>query len=172
MGVADAWAAFRTGDVPPRLVAPTQIAIRRLLDAVTAHDRMATYATSIDAAYAGNDLQLRYRPVAEIDARRFELWARRAQVDAMGRSVGGVRSDEVTLQWIRDRIAHTLDPVELVRLDTKLGRLGTAVEDHDLGAAVRTARALERLVDASIRSAGQPGRPEARPASRRAPAGS
>ena len=71
----------------------------------------------IDAAYASNDLQLRYRPVTEVDTIRFELWVRRALVDAANGSVGGVRSDFVTLEWIRDRIAHTLDPVTLTRVD-------------------------------------------------------
>ena len=73
---------------------------------------------------------------------RFELWTRRALVDAIDGSLGGVRSDAVTLEWIRDRIAHTLDPVTLTRIDTLVGDLGTAVVDEDLGAAAQTARDL------------------------------
>ena len=52
----------------------------------------------------------------------------------------------VTLEWIRDRIAHTLDPVTRVTLDKTLGDLGAAVVDHDLGAATDAARALRQVM--------------------------
>ena len=67
-------------------------------------------------SYASNDLQLRYQPVTNIDLMRFELWVRRALVDATNHSLAGVRSDLVTLEWIRDRIAHTLTPLTLTQV--------------------------------------------------------
>lgn len=57
-------------------------------------------------------------------------------------SVGGVRSDLVTLEWIRDRFAHTLDPDTRVTIDTLVRDLGTAVVDEDLATAARIARDL------------------------------
>ncbi len=105
-----AWNSFRDGDVPPRLVKPTRVALRDLVRKIATRDRPATREATIDVAYASNDLQLRYRPVTEVDTIRFDLWVRRAIVDALADSRGGVRSDFVTLEWIRDRIAHTLDP--------------------------------------------------------------
>jgi hypothetical protein len=119
------------------------VALRNLVAQVASRDRSKARSASIDAAYASNDLQLRYRPVTEVDAMRFELWTRRALVDATDGSLGGVRSDAVTLEWIRDRIAHTLDPVTLTRIDALVGDLGTAVVDEDLGAAAQTARDLQ-----------------------------
>jgi hypothetical protein len=145
-GMLDAWAAFPAGEVPPRLVKPTDVALEGLVAQVAASDRSKTRAASIDAAYASNDLQLRYRPVTEVDTMRFELWVRRALVGATGGSLGSVRSDVVTLEWIRDRIAHTLDPVTRVRLDTLVAEMGTAVVDGDLGAAARTARELREVM--------------------------
>jgi hypothetical protein len=142
----DSWTAFRAGDVPPRLVKPTNVALEDLLAQVAARDRSKTSSASIDTAYASNDLQLRYRPVTEVDTIRFELWVRRALVDAARGSLGGVRSDVVTLEWIRDRIAHTLDPVTLVSIDFQVGELGVAVVDEDLGAAARTARELREVM--------------------------
>jgi hypothetical protein len=146
----DAWTAFRSDDVPPRLVTPTNMALENLIRQIASQDRSKTFAASIDAAYASNDLQLRYRPVTEIDTARFELWARRAVVDATRGSVGGVRSDAVTLEWIRDRIAQTLEPVTLVQLDTLVGELGTNVMDEDLTAAAQTANDLRDLVNGHL----------------------
>jgi hypothetical protein len=145
-GMLDAWLAFRAGDVPPRRVKPTRVALRNLVARIASRERTKTHSASVDAAYASNDLQLRYRPVTEIDTTRFELWVRRALLDATDGSLGGVRSDVVTLEWIRDRMAQTLDPVTLVRIDALVGELGTAVVDENLRAAARTARALGEVV--------------------------
>jgi hypothetical protein len=149
-GMLDAWVAFSAGDVPPRLVKPTQVALDGLVAQISTRDRSKTRSASIDAAYASNDLQLRYRPVTEVDTMRFELWVRRALVDATAGSLGGARSDVVTLEWIRDRIALTLDPVTLTRLDTLVSELGAAVFDDDLTAAARTARELGDLMSGLI----------------------
>jgi hypothetical protein len=142
----DAWLAFRSGDVPPRLVKPTQDALHNLIVQAASRDRSKTYAASIDAAYASNDLQLRYRPVTKIDTVRFALWVRRALLDTREGSLGGLRSDVVTLEWIRDRIANSMDPVTLVSVDAAVGELGVAVGDGDLEAAATTARALEKEI--------------------------
>jgi hypothetical protein len=146
----DAWISFRAGDVPPRLVRPTNVAIRNLIAQVEARRRSKTRDASIDVAYASNDLQLRYRPVIEVDTMRFDLWVRRALVDATAGSLGGTRSDVVTLEWLRDRIAQSLDPVTLVRLDTLVGEMGGAVVDSDLTAAAHAARDLRAVVSGLI----------------------
>ncbi len=150
LGMRAAWLAFRADDVPPRLVRPTDIALHNLVAAVTTHNRSRTHRASIDAAYASNDLQLRYRPVTEVDTMRFDLWVRRASVDATTGSLGGTRSDVVTLEWIRDRIAHTLEPITRIRIDTLVGDLGAAVADADLKAAARTARDLRAVMSGLI----------------------
>jgi len=146
----DAWEAFRAGDVPPRLVRPTSVALRNLISKIEGQRRSATRSASIDAAYASNDLQLRYRPVTEIDTMRFDLWVRHALVDATAGSLGGTRSDVVTLEWIRDRIAQTLDPVTLVRLDTLVAEMDVAVVDDDLPAAAQAARDLRGVMSGLI----------------------
>lgn len=145
-GMIDAWNTFREGDVPPRLVRPTRHALEELAAQTSAHDRSQAWAASIDASYASINLQLRYRPVTEVDTIRFELWARRALVHALDGSLGGVRSDLVTMEWIRDRFVHTIDPVTRTRIDTLLVHLGTAVMDRDLEAAAHTASALREVV--------------------------
>jgi hypothetical protein len=146
----DAWLVFRAGDVPPRLVKPTSVALRGLVAQVAARHRLKTHEASIDAAYASNDLQLRYRPVTDVDTVRFELWVRRALVDAARGSLGGVRSDVVTLEWIRDRIAHTIGPVKRTRIDALVGELGAAVGDVDLAAAAQAGRNLRDVMSGLI----------------------
>jgi hypothetical protein len=141
----DDWTDFRAGGVPPRLVAPVDVALRDLIAAINARSRSGTYSAAIAAAYASNDIELRYKPVAEVDTVRFELWARRALLDATNGSIDGVRSDLVTLEWIRDRIAHTLDRVTLTTVDTLVRDLGTAVLDDD---AVEAAQVARDLLDA------------------------
>ena len=145
-GMVDSWKAFRAGDVPPRLVKPTSRALDELVAQIATRDRSGTWLASIDVSYASVNLQLRYRPVTQVDTIRFELWTRRAVVDAIGGSLGGVRSDQVTLEWIRDRIAHTVDPITRTRIDALVGELGVAVFDRDLDAAADTAGELLELV--------------------------
>ena len=96
-------------------------------------------------ADAALDLQLQYRPPAEIDRERFELWTRRARRDADARRRAALRGDVATLTWIRDRIAASLDVLDRVRLDRRLGELEADVADGDLRAAARSARALGNI---------------------------
>lgn len=140
-----AWAAFLLGDVPPRLVKPMRVALRDLAHELEGRDRLAVRLAALAVAYAGNDFQLRYRQPVEIDTVRFQLWSRRTVLDALDGSLGGVRSDVVTLEWIRDRIAHTLDAVTLSRVDFLISGLGTAVEDGDIAAATELARTLQSV---------------------------
>lgn len=146
LGMVKSWNTFLAGDVPPRLEKPTWLALQELVAEIASRDRSKTRAASIDASYASINLQLRYRPVTEVDTARFELWTRRALVHSIDGSLAGVRSDLVTIEWIRDRFVHTVDPVTRTRIDTMVRDLGTAVVDHDLEAAADTARALRKLV--------------------------
>src|SRR3990172_642026 len=102
LDIVDAWDTFGAGDVPPRLVKPTDRALQQLLDHIASRDRSRVRASSIEVSYASINLQLRYRPVTEVDTVRFELWTRRALVHAIDGSLGDVRSDLVTIERILD----------------------------------------------------------------------
>ena len=148
--IQEDWQELRVGDNPPRLIEPTDVAVSNLIAQIAARNRTETYAASIAAAYAVNDLKLRYQPVIKIDAKRFDLWARRALVDAQAGNTGHVRSDFVTLEWLRDRVAHALNPVARTRLDTLVRNLGHAVGDEDMDAAAAIARDLRKVVKAIL----------------------
>ena len=125
---------------------PTTIALRTLVNQVESRDRSKARAASVAASCVSINLQLRYRPVTEVDTIRFELWTRRALVHAIDGSIRGVRSDRVVMEWIRDRFVHTVDPVTRTTIDTLVRDMGTAVVDDDLEAVADTARALRKVV--------------------------
>ena len=140
------WAAVRARGVPPRLVAPTNAGLASLSRAVAARDSQRTRNAALDVAQAALDLELSYRPPAQIDRARFDLWLRQALVDGAARDRSAVSGDLATLEWIRDRIAHTLDSVAVTRIDTHLEKLRDEVVDGDLAAASRTAVSLRRVL--------------------------
>ena len=139
-----AWAAYRRGPVPPRLEPELNRAIRTLMAAIGNRARARAGSAAIDVGQSTLDLQLRYRPPAAIDLRRFRLWAEQALVDAAAGDVGAVRGDVTTMEWIRDRFATRLSPANLTAVDAHLARLRESVADgnRDLKAASAEASRL------------------------------
>jgi hypothetical protein len=130
-----AWEGFqRVGEVPPRLKPPMDRAIAALSAAVGARDQERAGTAAIDVAQAGLDLELRYRPPAEIDLARFEQWNRQLIVDARAGKLGAARGDLVTMEWTRDRFADTIDGADRTQIDTDLLTLSEGVQDEDLAA--------------------------------------
>ena len=139
-----AWAAYRRGPVPPRLEPEMTRAIRAVRAAIAKRATARAGSAAIDVGQSTLDLQLRYRPPAEIDLGRFRLWAEQTLVDAGAGDVGGVRGDVTTMEWIRDRFATRLSPANLTAIDAHLARLRESVADgnRDLKAANAEARRL------------------------------
>ncbi|MEK6273668.1 MAG: hypothetical protein AABM42_13650 [Actinomycetota bacterium] len=145
-GMKAAWEAHRADGAPRRLVAPTSRALKALALTVKTRNRGKTRNAALDVTQAALDLTLRYRPPAEIDRARFDLWARQVRVDAAARNHAAVSGDVATLEWIRDRIARTLDSVAVTRIDTQLEELRADVADKKLAAAAKTATALRKVL--------------------------
>jgi hypothetical protein len=139
-----AWAAYRREQVPPRLAAEMKRALRSLSSAIGKRDRTRAGIAAIDVAQSALDLELRYRPPAEIDLGRFELWADQVLVDSAAGHVGGVRGDVATMEWIRDRFADDLEAADVTAIDAHLERLRDSVanENEDLKAASAEASEL------------------------------
>jgi hypothetical protein len=137
-----AWKALRPGK-PPRLVAARlSHSLRALTRAVRARKSGRAAQASIDVAQSVLDLRLRHRPPAEIDAARFELRAEQLLVHAAADDLAGVTGDVATLEWMRDRIAHTLDPAGRRDLDVRLRALRGATDAKNLPAAADHAARL------------------------------
>jgi hypothetical protein len=146
--IGAAWATYRTGGVP-RLVEPRMTAAFETLNrAVAARDVRRSSQAAIEVARLGLDLQLRYRPVAEVDLARFDLWAAQVVVDASSRDIAGVNGDAFTLVYIRDRILQSVDATNLGRLNTQLLALQLAAVDEDFRAAIAAATQLREIVAA------------------------
>ncbi len=149
-----AWATFREGSsVPPMLEAQMNRALDALagdalVPAVDARNPAGARKAAIDVAQASLDLQLRHRPIAEIDLARFDLYTRQLLVDAAGDEPGPVLSDVTILEWIWDRIVHTLDSSAVSDIEAQLGDLRAAADDEDLEAAADATARLRDLLAA------------------------
>jgi hypothetical protein len=126
--------------------------MNRALDAlgraVNARNRTEAGNAAIDVAQSALDIELRYRPPAEIDQARFELWARQVLVDAAAGDLRGVRGDTATMEWIVDRFAPTLDKADRARINAHLVGLRESVSfgSEELAAARGEAEQLRQLM--------------------------
>lgn len=145
-GMQTSWDTFSAGGVPGRLSALTSDALDALSAAVRAHESVKAPLAALGVGQAALDLQLRYRPEAEIDRARFELWTRELQADAAARDSAAVVGDVTTLDWIRDRIP--LAAADARRIDDELRSLEAAAESGELKAASAAAERLRGTIAA------------------------
>ena len=150
--MTSAWAAHHaSGGVPPLLdvqmsQALDALAGNPLMPAVDAHNPEGARNAALDVQMAALDLQLQYRPPTEIDLGRFRVWASQLLVDTTSDEPdpGHIAGDVTSLEWVWDRIAHTLDDADVADIEAQLEELRTAADDEDTTAA---AEAAPRLVD-------------------------
>jgi hypothetical protein len=149
-----AWSAHQaSGAVPPLLAiqmtrALDALAGDALVPAVDARNSEGARDAALDAATAILDLQLPYRPTTEIDRGRFGVWARQLVVDT-GRDepdAGQISGDVASLEWIWDRIAHTVDDATAQDIEAQLDDLRTAADDEDTAAAADGAAQLADIL--------------------------
>jgi hypothetical protein len=147
-----AWETYRGGQVPNLLATQMEDALDALGTAVAAGEPAETRQAAIDIARASLDLRLRFESPVAIDRARFDLWTLQLAVDATAADAAAVTGDVASLEWVRDRIAPTLDPSTAEQLDARLLALRAAVDDGDLAAATEAAAQLP-LVAIPARSA-------------------
>ena len=131
--VTAAWDEYQTRPVPVLIGPRMTSAVQTLGRAVAARNVRRSRQAAIDVAMSSLDLQLRYRPVGEIDLARLDLWAAQVLVDAAAGDGAAVRGDAFTMVFIRDRILEALPKADLIRLNTQLLNLQLAGLDEDLG---------------------------------------
>jgi hypothetical protein len=144
--LTSSWEAVSPSDVP-RLVAPVMTrAVADLSAAVRAGSSMRAQVAAIEVARSGFDLQLRYRPVAEIDLARMDLWAAQLLIDHAAGDRDAVGDDQFAIDYVRDRLLGALSTTDLGRLSEKVTEIQLGVVDGDLGAAARAARELRAMI--------------------------
>jgi hypothetical protein len=137
-----AWSTLRAGKPPPMVGARLSDGLAALTGSVKARTPARTFQKAIDVAQSVLDLELRYRPPTEIDRDRFHLWTQQLRVDATEKNLAGVTGDVAVLEWIRDRIAHTLDPAARGEINARLRGLRSATDAKNLPAAADHAARL------------------------------
>ncbi len=143
--ITEAWQSYPAGEVP-RLIEPLMTdAIADLSHSVDAHGADAA-GHAIDVARLAIDLQLRYRPVVEVDLARLDLWARQLMVDVAADDEAGFQADAFAMDYIRDRVVHAITEVDRVAVNIALGRLQVAVADGDMKAGAEAAAALREAL--------------------------
>ena len=147
-GIRTAWAAHQPGDELTAIDAQLSNALVYLVAAVDAHQPAEARQAAIDVERASLDLQLHYRPAAEIDRARFDLQARQLLVDAANDDAAAVAGDVATLEWMWDRVAHTVAPTAAEPFATTLDDLRTAADSEDLSGAATAAAELRGLLAA------------------------
>jgi len=140
------WRAVSPSDVP-RLVEPVMTrALHELSAAVGARSSRRAQEAAIEVARSGFDLQLRYRPVAEVDLARMDLWAAQLLIDRASGDRDAVGDDHFAIDYLRDRLLAALAPPDLGRLSEKITEIQIGVVDQDLGAAADAARDLRTMI--------------------------
>jgi hypothetical protein len=141
-----AWKTVRAGEVPDRLGPQMTRALAALTRAVDGRQAAGARQAAIDVARWSLDLQLRHRPVAEVDLARFDLWVAQMLVDAAAGDAAAVNGDFFSLDYVRDRIQHALDEADLARINIVLEELNGAVADEDMAAVAETAGQLRAIL--------------------------
>jgi hypothetical protein len=142
-----AWDRYRAQGSVPRLIEPLLTsALDRLTKAVDARSVDAAASAAIEVARSGFDLQLRYRPTAEVDLARMGLWAAQLILDADRKDLAGVGADAYALDYLRDRLLAALEPSDLGGVTEELAKIQAAVLDEELQTAAEAAGRIRGIV--------------------------
>jgi hypothetical protein len=140
--MSSSWTRYRAGGVP-KLIEPVMSGFLRSLGAaVQAHQSARARHLALEVARSSLDLQLRYRPVTDVDLARMDLWAAQILLDASAHDAGSVRADVFALVYIRDRILGALSASDLTNVNTLLQGLEVSATDENFQAASRGAERL------------------------------
>jgi hypothetical protein len=137
-----AWSTLREAGQPPMIAERLSDNLAALARAVKAEKQVRAMQKAIDVAHSVLDLELRYRPATEIDAERFHLHTQQLRLDATADDLAGATSEVATLEWIRDRFAHTLSRAGRAELDSRLRALRSATDARNIPAAADHAARL------------------------------
>jgi hypothetical protein len=141
-----AWKTLRSGKQPPRIAEQLSKTLAALTRSMRKRALRRAAQEAIAVSQSAFDLELRYRPPLEIDAAQFHLCTQQFRLDAAGGDLAGATGDVAVLEWIRDRIAYTLEPAGRREIDARLGALRAATDARNLPAAAdHAARLAARL---------------------------
>ena len=141
------WDGYRSTGVPQLVEPILAAAIDDLDSAVRARRDGNAQRAAIDVMRTTLDLELRHRPVVEVDRARFALWLDELVLDAAARDLQRVRSDFFSLDYVRDRIATSLDATEGPAINLGLEALLDAIAERDFAGAAEIVRQIKTTLD-------------------------
>ncbi len=118
--IVAAWERYTRGPVPALIEPVMSDAVDDLVSNVDARDAAAATRAAMTVAQSGADLQLRYRPVVEVDLIRFDLWLAQLVIDAAAGDETAVNGDSFTLDYLCDRIQASVAGADATRLHAGL----------------------------------------------------
>ncbi len=139
---ADAWQRLEGENLPKLLAEQAAEAVAALRAAAEEEEAEDLRQAAVDLARAVLDLQLQYRPPAEVDLGRLDAWTRQLIVDAEGDDGDATSGTVAILQTIWRRLRHAVDPGGAGAIEDRLAELRAAADDEDFDAALAGARAL------------------------------
>jgi len=142
--LSTAWKTHGSDQVHQLLKAQMDEALATLAGAVSARNAATAQQAAIDVGRSSLDLQVPYRPIAEIELGRFDLWLAQLLLDATAGDAKGVGGDLFTLDYLRDRIQHTLESEGVTAIHAQLEKLYGA--GGNLAAAAKAAEQLRSTI--------------------------
>jgi hypothetical protein len=146
--IKDAWDSYQGANdiIPKMLKAQMNDALDTLAEAVDERNSSDTQQAALSTAHASLDLQLRHKAPVEIDLARFDLWVSQLLIDAKAGEPGDVAGDVTVLEWIWDRIAHTISASDTKLIEARLADLRAAADSEDTSRAEKSAAQLGEIV--------------------------
>ena len=140
-------AALGDGDVPLLLRPLLEAAVSGLLAAPADGGASAANAAIAVGRLLG-DLELRYRPIPEVDLERLGLWGAQLVVDAGEEDLAAVRADSFALTYTRERLVEGIGEDVIGQLNVAMESLQSAVDDEDFEAMAEVGETIRSIATA------------------------
>lgn len=137
-----AWTSYAGGDLSERLVIQMTDALEALSAAIDAQEAGDLRQAAIAVGGATLDFELAFRPIADVDVDRLELWVQQLQIDTASAEAALALGDVATLEAIWERVTHAIDPAATEAFGAVLVDVGAATEAGDLDRTRDLAAAL------------------------------
>ncbi|MGI0012701.1 MAG: hypothetical protein ACREBU_04545, partial [Nitrososphaera sp.] len=150
--ITDAWASYQAdNDIIPKMLEPQMNdAIEELTVAIDERNPSDSQQAALNTAMASLDLQLRHKPPVEIDLARFDLWVNQLIIDAEADEPADVAGDVTTLEWVWDRISHTISESDARLIEAQLTDLRATADSEDTSAAEKSAVRLGEILAGTL----------------------
>lgn len=137
---------------PPLVATELDGSLAQLTTALADNDISAAVQAAILTAASLNDVQLRFRPPAAVDAARVTQHVQQLRLDASNGDAVGVMAEVAALEWIAQRLEGRLPAAAQAELRVSLVQLRSAAGAGNLGSSADIAARMGAAVSAAAAS--------------------